>query len=1808
MSDEEKLEGKYEYIKPNALIYVINEIQEDSVVEALIDDRNDQPYIKATVLKVNKSSQEVEIFITELQKNMTVKFEFTLPMPNIQLLKKIENLTDYYPDLNYMDIFNVFKMRFQNKKYFTQVGQDLLVNLDPYHNIFNIFNENDEIYGNDINNKKMLKKMTKFGEKGQKVSNNDDLNNSRMIEQSKKNFALTNSSSFSDEDKYFDEFFENNENEIYIFRGEMYSNKYILFEKLLYKLLPEENISNIQTDDYEIINTENNNHSQDNINTGNLNNNTNKNNNSQEIINIDTKIFLCYKIFKFFGCTVESTDSNNKDGSMDEENFNGTLNKEEETVRINYKYLMRINIQYNKKKKILGGEFLPILFCESNLKYILTFVIFYSLFNINRTEKLYHELYLQSLHHMKEHSRKGKKINFIYSDELKELIKKDFNINILIKYFSLLNFTDEEIKTILNICVSIMFLSELSFKNNMNSGNVVVENEDIIHIMADLLKIKEDSIKMALLMNNRDINGEANPKFYKAKECEINKNLFGMVLYTSLFYWLANKFNMLIKNENENNKNNIKNNSKTNDKSRASRTSLDLYNKYKDENEIKDEEKEEEKDYDENDMDSKNNDKSILKKKTNVANSLYLKEKDNLNNSIEEENSKDDLMEDVYDIKNKKVIVENIPHTTSCLISPGFKFQYNEKFGLAAFLCNYINEKIFYLFSSTIYKRKLNEMKEEGLEEYANNIPFSDNTNLIELYEHESFNLLNTINNFCNDYSPNNLNNEIITLYTNLNTKFALNEQIKFGSRDNKDILIYQTEGQAKYDLTQLIYDNYNDVSFEVYKSLLSSNNNILCLIILGILKEEEILNKKDNLFDEFVMSNGLPRKRTFIINIFRTRLVKIFENIDTFENTQNDEKKRNIIHRYKFFLCLKCNNDFYKDVIYPRYLFNQLVYNDLLDVINFYKEQFEQEITYENFVYKIFKMVDLDNDVKKSNNNKNSNDGNNTINSLNKINDDKQRTVKIIDILINFKVPKYFQNFDEIDLSANNYVLGNTKIFLQKNFYNYLLYKMQALREKKRRSILNIISHLKGHFYRIKFNNYIRSIIGVQQYFWKYKEKLRKQMYLKKVIRLQSTFRAYKQRKIINKFRKAQILISKNYRRYRKLKYFKQIKKSVNILVPRVKKYLNFLIIKEHKDLKDFVYKIVRIAFDKIVLRKQIENSIKINAFFRKILFQMNHPKLMAQIKKNLELKKMTKSASIIQQYYRTYRAFKDFYYKKFAADLIRGYWKMKRAVQHIDDLYNSIVPIQRGIKKYLNLKRSYNLAMKNYMEQKYNNYSTSEIKKTLHYFRVIQREYLEKEGYIKKTKKGIPKVINNNEKLNNKINSKSYIQKINFFTEVNDIDVYNSTILVYNNEFWSDKFYKLLKVDKKLFGNNSSFLNIKTAETYTCLLNSKGKIYTFGWNDYGQCDIDTITSDQKNITSLVFSQIECCNKYSFLMNNKGEIYQNFNKYNDIFFDGFVSDHSDCIYAWKDNHYFKFKENKVNKYKININIKKNSIIKKIACGKNFLLFLSDTGLVYSLGKNTKGQLGLQDYKERSYPTINELLIKDGERIIDISCGYKHSIALGNSGKVFSWGSNSNGQCGIDIGGNFNTPMYIDVKNKIKFIAICCGFRASFFMDEKRMLYFCGKSGIKNGESYFLQSFENIIGEKETMNIINNLNNQNDKKHLENNSVSNANKKNKKSQRSSSSININRNNNVSIVSCLNKNTFPVKLNCSWNDSFSVMYITYADTTNLVNNAYKKELNKKKVKYVLDKITYSWITDNINIRNVMKNNKDILEYL
>ncbi len=79
--------------------------------------------------------------------------------------------------------------------------------------------------------------------------------------------------------------------------------------------------------------------------------------------------------------------------------------------------------------------------------------------------------------------------------------------------------------------------------------------------------------------------------------------------------------------------------------------------------------------------------------------------------------------------------------------------------------------------------------------------------------------------------------------------------------------------------------------------------------------------------------------------------------------------------------------------------------------------------------------------------------------------------------------------------------------------------------------------------------------------------------------------------------------------------------------------------------------------------------------------------------------------------------------------------------------------------------------------------------------------------------------------------------------------------------------------------------------------------------------------------------------------------------------------------------------------------------ISNVACGGGFVLFLSNSGMLFSMGKtNTYGQLGHGDTKPRMKPTLVEIFSSNNERILQISCGYKHCIAKSSKNKAYSWG------------------------------------------------------------------------------------------------------------------------------------------------------------------------------------------------------------
>ena len=94
-----------------------------------------------------------------------------------------------------------------------------------------------------------------------------------------------------------------------------------------------------------------------------------------------------------------------------------------------------------------------------------------------------------------------------------------------------------------------------------------------------------------------------------------------------------------------------------------------------------------------------------------------------------------------------------------------------------------------------------------------------------------------------------------------------------------------------------------------------------------------------------------------------------------------------------------------------------------------------------------------------------------------------------------------------------------------------------------------------------------------------------------------------------------------------------------------------------------------------------------------------------------------------------------------------------------------------------------------------------------------------------------------------------------------------------------------------------------------------------------------------------------------------------------------------------------------------------NIYAKSISCGNEHTLILTPDKEVFGIGNNEDGVLGQGNLVLKSY---KPLLIHFGEKdeytkkIIEISSGTVHNLALTENGKVFSWGAATGGQLGQD--------------------------------------------------------------------------------------------------------------------------------------------------------------------------------------------------
>ncbi|XP_072035164.1 RCC1 and BTB domain-containing protein 1-like [Amphiura filiformis] len=163
-------------------------------------------------------------------------------------------------------------------------------------------------------------------------------------------------------------------------------------------------------------------------------------------------------------------------------------------------------------------------------------------------------------------------------------------------------------------------------------------------------------------------------------------------------------------------------------------------------------------------------------------------------------------------------------------------------------------------------------------------------------------------------------------------------------------------------------------------------------------------------------------------------------------------------------------------------------------------------------------------------------------------------------------------------------------------------------------------------------------------------------------------------------------------------------------------------------------------------------------------------------------------------------------------------------------------------------------------------------------------------------------------------------------------------------------------------------------------------------------------------------------------------------------------------IYSWGHNGYCQLGNGSTNQGLIPCQLSagiSGCRIVQIACGSHHTLVLTDRGEVYAWGYNNCGQVGSGATSNINTPRkVSSLL--SGRRVVSVACGQTSSLALIDSGEVFGWGYNGNGQLGLGNNVNQPSPCRVSSLQGVVVSQIVCGYAHSMALSDEGILYAWG--------------------------------------------------------------------------------------------------------------------------------------------------------
>uniref|UniRef100_A0A5B7BRW3 Putative ultraviolet-B receptor UVR8 n=1 Tax=Davidia involucrata TaxID=16924 RepID=A0A5B7BRW3_DAVIN len=126
-----------------------------------------------------------------------------------------------------------------------------------------------------------------------------------------------------------------------------------------------------------------------------------------------------------------------------------------------------------------------------------------------------------------------------------------------------------------------------------------------------------------------------------------------------------------------------------------------------------------------------------------------------------------------------------------------------------------------------------------------------------------------------------------------------------------------------------------------------------------------------------------------------------------------------------------------------------------------------------------------------------------------------------------------------------------------------------------------------------------------------------------------------------------------------------------------------------------------------------------------------------------------------------------------------------------------------------------------------------------------------------------------------------------------------------------------------------------------------------------------------------------------------------------------------------------------------------------VACGWRHTISVSSSGGLYTYGWSKYGQLGHGDFEDHLIPHKLEALHES--LISQISGGWRHTMALTSDGKLYGWGWNKFGQVGVGDNVDHCSPVQVKFPRDQKVVQISCGWRHTLAVTERNNVFSWGR-------------------------------------------------------------------------------------------------------------------------------------------------------